>query len=273
LEERFIPAQELVTQDNLNAIAAWTDSNHMKLKESKTEYMVFSRSREDFATRLTLNGKLIERKHVNKCLGVWLQPDGKWGRNTREITKGAYARIQMLTKLKYSGSSKEDLIHLYKQFVRGKLEFSSVVWHSSLTVKQSKSLERCQAVALRVILGEMYISYEAACEMSGLEKLCDRRSSRCLEYGLKSLKHSQNSRFVPRIPSIDNQLQVRDREPYKVNFARTAQYKNSAIPYIQRRLNDNSKITEEAAAGEPGCRRAGGSGQGAGGAAQARGPG
>ena len=156
--------------------------------------MVFSRAREAFATRLTLNGKLIERKYVNKCLGVWLQSDGKWEKNTREVCKGAYARIQMLTKLKYSGSSTEDMIHLYKQFIRGKLEFSSVVWHSSLTNKQSRSLERCQATALRIILGEMFISYEAACEMSRLEKLSDRRSSRCLEFGLKSIKHSHTTK-------------------------------------------------------------------------------
>ena len=96
LGERFIPTQELVTQNNLTRIADWTDSNQMKLKESKTDYMVFSRSREAFATRLSLNGKLIERKSVSKCLGVWLQSDGKWEKNTREITKGAYARIQML---------------------------------------------------------------------------------------------------------------------------------------------------------------------------------
>ena len=89
----------------------------------------------------------------------------------------------MLTKLKHSGASVEDLIHLYKQFVRGKLEFLSVVWHCSLTEKQSKSLERCQAVALKIILNESYVSYDAACEMTGLEKLSARRSARCLSYG------------------------------------------------------------------------------------------
>ena len=263
LGERFIPAQELEIQDNLHRIADWTDSNLMKLKESKTDYIIFTRARENFATRLTLNGKLIERQSVNKCLGVWLQTDGKWEKNTRELCKSGYARIQMLTKLKYSGSSIEDLVHLYKQFVRGKLEFSSVVWHSSLTEKQSKALERCQAVALRIILSDSYVSYSAACEMTGLEKLSDRRTSRCLAFGLKSLKHSQNSRFFPQNPSLDNQLLIREREPFKVNFARTTQYRNSAIPYIQRSLNEHRKSG-------PGCRQAGGAGRGAG---QARMPG
>ena len=273
LGERFIPAQELDIQENLERIAEWSDLNLMKLKESKTDYMVFSRAREPFATRLTLNSKLIERKYVNKCLGVWLQSDGKWEKNTREICKGAYIRIQMLTKLKYSGASTEDLIHLYKQFVRGKLEYSSVVWHSSLTERQARSLERCQAVALKVILSEMFISYEAACEMTGLENLSVRRTSRCLEFGLKSLKHPQNSRFFPQNPSVDNQLQIRDREPFRVNFARTAQYKNSAIPYIQRKLNENSRRVAEDGASGPGGGHAGGTGQGARGTGQGAGGG
>ena len=138
----------------------------------------------------------------------------------------------------------EDLIHLYKQIVRKKLEFSFVVWHSSLTAKQSKSLERCQAVALKKTLNESFVSYEAACEMSGFEKLSTRRSNRCLDFGLKSLRHSQNSCISPLNAGTENQPVVRNREPYIVNFARTAQYKNSAIPYIQRSFNKHSQAVE-----------------------------
>jgi hypothetical protein len=195
--EKFLPAEGLETQNNLNQIATWTDENKIKLKESKTNYLVFTRSRDSFATQLTLNSKFIERQFESKCLGVWLQSNGKWEKNTRELCRGAYARIQMLTKLKYSGTGIKDLIHIYKQFVRGKLEFSSVLWHSSISQKQSNSLKRCQAVSLRIILNESYLSYEAACEMTGLKKLSDRRSDRCLDYCLKSLKHNQNSRFFP----------------------------------------------------------------------------
>ena len=91
LGERFISAQELDIQKNLDKTAERSDLNLMKLKESKTDYRVFSRSREAFATRLTLNGKLIERKYANKCLGVWLQADRKWAKNTREICKNPNA--------------------------------------------------------------------------------------------------------------------------------------------------------------------------------------
>ena len=41
-----------------------------------------------------------------------------------------------------------DIILNYKQFIRTVLEYCSVAFHSSLTVAQSDSLERCQ---LRII--------------------------------------------------------------------------------------------------------------------------
>ena len=150
------------------------------------------------------------------------------------------------------------------------MEYSTVVWHSSLTEKQSKSLERFQSVALNIILNESYVSYDAACEMTGLEKLYDRRSSRCLDFGLKSSKHPQNSRFFPQNVLDENQVNIRNREPFHVNFARTSQYKNSAIPYIQRRLNEYSQTLEASGASGPGHRRAGERGRAAGGQGQAR---
>jgi hypothetical protein len=78
VDKLFLPPQGLETQSNLDKIAKWTDNNLMKLKESKTSYIVFSRSKQNFATRLTVNGKLVERKSHVKLLGVWLQEDGGW---------------------------------------------------------------------------------------------------------------------------------------------------------------------------------------------------
>ena len=83
----------------------------MQLNESKTYYIIFSKY---MPRHVVADERQMEKK-------------------TRELWKGGYARIQMLTKLKYSGTIIEDLIHLYKQFVREKLEFSSFVWHSTLT--------------------------------------------------------------------------------------------------------------------------------------------
>ena len=210
------------------------------MNKSKTNYLIFSRAREDFASRLTVDSTHIDRKRETKLLGVWLEESGKWEKNTKEILKRAYARVSMLTKLKYAGVNTEDLLHNYKQFVRVMLEYCSVVWHSSLSDQQSRSLERCQSVCLRVILGDNFISYEASLEMTGLQKLSDRRKLRSLAFGLKSIKHPMNKRFFPENPNLNLTLPSRQREPYKVNFARTKTYQQSAIPYIQRLLNTDA---------------------------------
>ena len=238
LGERFLPAQGLATQENLDKISLWTSENLMKLKESKTDYQVFTRARDRFATRFTVNGKYIERKDVSKLLGVWLQEDGGFETNTQQLCRQGYARLSMLTKLKYAGVSKEDLLHLYKQFVRSRLEYCSVVFHSSLTAQQSASLERCQAVCLRVILGEEYSSYSSALEVSGLSRLSDRRLARCLDFSVKCTQDENTSRFFPRNPNLDLTLEARNREEFIINFSRTKQYQNSAIPFCQRLLNE-----------------------------------
>ena len=245
LGQRFLPAQELVTQSNLEKISFWTKENLMLLNKSKTNYLIFSRAREDFASRLTIDSTHIDRKTETKLLGVWLEQSGGWEKNTKEILKRAYARVSMLTNLKYAGVNIEDLLHNYKQFVRVMLEYCSVVWHSSLTEQQSRSLERCQSVCLRVILGDNFISYEAALEITGLQKLSERRQSRCLGYGLKSVKHPENKRFFPENPNLNLTLSARQREPYVVNLARTKIYQQSAIPYIQKLLNKNAMNKEE----------------------------
>ena len=124
----------------------------MRLNEKKTSYIIFTRARQNFATRLTLNGNLLERKNTIKLLGMWLQEDGGWGTNTKEICKRAYARVSLLTKLKYAGTGIEDLVIVYKIYIRSRLEYNSVIFHSSLTQEQSDTLDQCEAVCLRIIL-------------------------------------------------------------------------------------------------------------------------
>ena len=79
LDHRFLPPSRLV-----DAISSWTDSNLMRLNEAKTDYTFFTRSREQFCTRLTVNHKVIEKKEAIKLLGVWLQPDCGWEKNTHQ---------------------------------------------------------------------------------------------------------------------------------------------------------------------------------------------
>ena len=238
VDQLYLPADSYPTQNNLNGISNWTEANLMKLNESKCYYMVFSRTNQDFATRLRLNDTNLDRKSVTKILGVWLSEDLSWARNVKETCIKAYSRLSMLTKLKYVGVSYEDLIEIYIMFIRSITEYCSVVFHSGLTQAQSDDLERIQRTCLKVILAENYVSYEAALKLCGLQTLFDRRQKRCLDFALKCLKHPVNSRLFPsNVNKLNNVYDPRKREHYQVNFARTSAYRDSSIPYCQRLLN------------------------------------
>ena len=116
-------------------------------------------------------------------------------------------------------------------------------------------------MALRIILQEDYESYRSALILTGIEKLSSRRAARCLDFSLKCTEHEQNSRFFPRNPNLGSSNEVRDREEFKVNFARTKQYKESAIPYCQNLLNEHAR--EKRAKGLAGAGARGGLGAGA----------
>ena len=52
--------------------------------------------------------------------------------------------------------------------------------------------------------------------------------------------------MFPTNPNLDIDNDTRNREQNKVNFARTNAYKNSAVPFCQRLLNDHHRDKDQA---------------------------
>ena len=185
---------------------------------------------------MTVNANKIDQKHVTRILGCWIDKDaGKWATNTKELCKSAYSRMSMLSKLKYVGVRTEDLIEIYTLFIRSRAEYLSVVWHSSLTVHQTNKIENIQRTSLKIILGDNYLDYPAALEMTALEELSLIRQSWCLAFSKNSLKYPVGNALFPQ--NNDHGQNVRTREKFVVNFAHTESYKKSAVPYCQTLLN------------------------------------
>ena len=235
IDQLFLPPTDYKTQEHLDSISQWTDVNKMKVNTEKSNYMMFTRTIPDFATRLTLDGVKLEQLKEAKVLGVWLTEDLSWTKNTKELCRRAYSRVSMLTKLKYVGVQIEDLLDIYVLFIRSLLEYCCVVWHSSLTVDNQNDIERVQRTCLKVIMADMYISYQSALEMTGLKSLSDRREDRCQDFAKKCLKNPRLSHLFPLNPVAAHE--IRNREKFQVNFAKTETYKKSSIPYLQRKLN------------------------------------
>ena len=161
-----------------------------------------------------------------------------WDKHITEMCKRAYPRVKMLSKLKYVGTSIEDLVELYCLLIRSITEYCSAVFHSSLTIRLSNKIEAIQKTCLIVILGVMYVDYDSALEMCGLQKLHTRREHRSLQFALQILRRKNTQDIFPLNPSTDTQ-NMHNTEKFKANKCHTESYRKSTLPYIQCRLNNH----------------------------------
>ena len=116
------------------------------------------------------------------------------------------------------------------------LEYGCLVWHSSLTVAQSRSLDRAQRVAMAAIIGHWERSHTAQLHDLGLERLELRRQRICKWFGEQTANNSRNqdmSKINPNNTTRGNQ----ENRYCEIN-TRTATYHKSALPYLTRQLNN-----------------------------------
>ena len=100
----------------------------MRLNIKKTKSMIFSFSRKhQFTTQLSVNSERVEIVREAKLLGTIITDDLKWNKNTKEIIKRSYQRMQLLNKAANFNSAKNDLKSIYLTFIRSVLEQSAVV--------------------------------------------------------------------------------------------------------------------------------------------------
>ena len=209
-----------------------------KINEKKTKAMIFNFSKKhQFTTRLQLNSQTVEVIKSTRLLGTIISDDLKWDLNTKNIVTKANARMQLLRKVAEFGAPYEDLKSIYILFVRSLLEQSAPVWHSSLSKENIEDLERVQKSALKIILQDKFKGYKHALKTLNMETLIDRRKYLCLNFAIKC---SQNKKVKDMFPLTKkmHQMNTRKIEKYYVNHAHTERLQKSAVPYMQRLLNE-----------------------------------
>ena len=207
----------------------------MQLNTKKSNYMIFNYTRNyQFNTRLMLEGNILEQVRETKLLGLIIRDDLSWKSNTADLTRRAYSRMLILKNLVKFDVPLADLVQIYNLYVRSVAEQSAVVWHPSITKGEQRDLERTQKVAMKIILGQDYVSYEQSLKLTGLETLAARREKLSLNFAKKCAKNKATQWMFPLNTHI---IQTRNPEKFRVTRARLA---NSAIPYMQRLLNANS---------------------------------
>ena len=236
---QFIPNEHLKTQTYLKEINRWTEDNKMRLNEKKTLNMVFNFTKDhQFTSEIVLKNEKLETVNQTKLLGVIITNDLKWHENTKYVVKNANQKMRMLHKFSKFTKNKSHLMHIYKSQVRGSLEYCSTVWHSSLTQSDCNDIERVQKAAMKVIMGVRYQGYEEALKFMKIDSLRERRIKMALRFAKKSVRQEHFSSLFPLAKNV-HLMTKRNPERYVVRTANTQRMKTSAVPFLQRLLNDD----------------------------------
>ena len=222
----------------------------MVINESKCNVITFNFSSKNTRPQnLLLNGNQIKTVEKIKLLGVIITSDLKWRENTDEICKQVSRKLFILVILKRFGIKVEKLITIWKVILRSKTEYAAPLWHSGLTVSESSKLERLQKSALGIILGVTYIDfikhyrvkdkvvpYKEALALLKLPTLSARREALTRKFAEDTFKNERHKGFFEEINTT--KYDTRIKQPIKVPFCKTKRYRNSAIPYMSKLLND-----------------------------------
>ena len=146
--------------------------------------------------------------------------------------------MQLLNKSSGLTSNIWDLKQIYLTYVRSISEQSAVVWHSSLSQKNRRDLERVQKAAVRIILGGKYSSYKNGLKILNLKTLNERRKELCLKFAKRCLENEKVKDMFQKKSSL-HPMKKRKQEKYKQRRIKTERYRKSTIPYMIKLLNQD----------------------------------
>ena len=150
-----LPSESNLLQYYIHDAEKFTTVNKMVINKKKTKLISFNKSRKwDFPPELKFSdGTIIEYAPDMKIVGVILSENLSWFKNTQYICDKARQKLWILRRMLQYNLNTETMFDVYTKEVRSILELAVPVWHSGLTKKQSRDIERIQKIAFKIILG------------------------------------------------------------------------------------------------------------------------
>ena len=234
-----LPHNEL--QKDLNNLKQFTDKNLMIVNQKKTLIMKFNFHKKlDFPPIFNFdNGPYLDTVEQTKILGIILCDSLKWSAHVDYMIKRANKKIWLLRKMKQLKLDTNILVDFYCKEIRSILEFGAVVWHSGLTMKMTKQIERIQKICINLILcdSDVQVSYFVGCTLLNLEPLHFRRMDLCIRFIQKASVDPRHSDMFSRKKSYIN---TRSKKSDFCEFScRTKRFFDSPLCYLTRLLNSN----------------------------------
>ena len=158
-------------QEIIDNLANWAKTWEMEFNEKKCKIIHCGNNNPKYD--YFMNGKKIEAAMEEKDLGVWVQANMKPAKQCAAAAKSANFALGQISRA-FHFRKKENLVPLYKTFVRPKLEFAGAAWNP-WTEGEKKQLEKVQERFVRMLADVKGGSYEEKLKDAGLTSLVDRR--------------------------------------------------------------------------------------------------
>jgi len=217
-------------QLELDAVDNWSQTNYMNINTKKTKEMQLGLrpNRKNPPPALQLNGQPIEQVTSYKLLGLHVTEKLRWSEHVSAICSKAAQRLHFLKQLKRAAMSPSDLVYYYQSVIRPVVEYACVVWHSSITKKQSELIERIQHRAAKIIFGHDTDALKAL----ALPSLSDRRELLTKEFFVSLLRpNSCLHHLIPAECKNEQTNKLRHVKQFPPPLARTERFKKSTIIY------------------------------------------
>ena len=232
--------EDNIVQHELDRFYQFTLENKFVISKRKCYTMVFSRSRKyGFPPEFTLGGPdFLEEKKEATILGVKVSYSLCWESQVQHMTRKASKTVWTLRRMKALGVDIPTLTQFWRTEGRVHLEYQAPLWHSSLTLAQSRTLARAQRVAMAAITGRWHPSHSDQLTELALEPLDVRRTRLCRRFAERTATRSRHTdMFSLEAAGVTVTTRRAGRGLYREPRCRTTSYYKSAVPYLSRLLN------------------------------------
>ena len=131
----IIPENKNKMQNHINDLVQHATTHHMRINKIKTKAAIFNPLRSiDIHPNITLDNddEPLEVVDEVKLLGQIITTDLKTMRNTRNMCRNAYARMNILRRLSALGCPRNELLDVLRQQVLCMVEQAVPYWPPSL---------------------------------------------------------------------------------------------------------------------------------------------
>ena len=182
------------------------------------------------------NGANLEVLEETRLLGVVLSSDLRWASNTNPIYNKAMSKMWLLRRMMKLNLEPNIVCDYYIKEIRVLAEQAVAIWNSGLTKGQVNDPEKIQKVALKIILGDDYSSYDMACNSFNLKTLSERRLDLCTNFAVQLFKSNRSEQFFSH---SNRQVETRHEDPVLVKKCNTVRCYNAPHNYLARLVNQN----------------------------------